>query len=138
MIDPIEFRRVMGHFATGVTVVTTRLPSGEPCGLTASAVCSVSIDPTLILVCVEHRADSHDCIREAGIFAVNILEEDGGENISRRFATLEVADKFRGVAFREERTGAPVLDSSLAWLDCRVSEVLPGGDHTIFLGEVVA
>ncbi|HEX2093199.1 MAG TPA: flavin reductase family protein [Longimicrobiaceae bacterium] len=138
MIDPIEFRRVMGHFATGVTVVTTRRPDGEPCGLTASAVSSVSVNPTLVLVCVERSADSHDCIRSTGAFAVNILQEEGGESLARRFATWEVKDKFRGVAYREEQSGAPVLADALAWLDCRVAEALPGGDHTIFLGEVLA
>lgn len=138
MIDPIEFRRVMGHFATGVTVVTTVRGDGEPCGLTASAVCSVSVNPVLVLVCVEHDADTHGCIVAAGKFAVNVLAEEGGESLSRRFATYEVEDKFRGVAFREELTGAPVLEGSLAWLDCRVSQAVEAGDHTIFLGEVVA
>ena len=138
MIDRFEFRRVMGHFASGVTVVTTRLPDGKPCGLTANAVCSVSIDPVLLLVCVERGADSHDCIRDAGFFAVNVLPDEGGESLSRRFATWEVDDKFRGVAYREERTGAPVLEDALAWIDCRVAEALPGGDHTIFLGAVQA
>ncbi|HEX7242967.1 MAG TPA: flavin reductase family protein [Longimicrobiaceae bacterium] len=138
MIDPFEFRRVMGHFATGVTVVTTLREGGEPCGLTASAVCSVSIDPTMVLVCVERGADTHDCIGSTGAFAVNVLQEEGGETLSRRFATSDVADKFRGVAFREERTGVPVLEDALAWLECRVVEALPGGDHTVFMGEVVA
>lgn len=128
----------MGHFATGVTVVTTVKGDGEPCGLTASAVCSVSVNPVLVLVCVEHGADSHDCIVAAGRFAVNILGEEGGETLSRRFATYEVEDKFRGVAFREESTGAPVLEGALAWLDCRVAQAVEAGDHTIFLGEVVA
>src|SRR5688572_24979042 len=122
MIDPIEFRRVMGHFASGVTVVTTVRGDGEPCGLTASAVCSVSVNPVLLLVCVEHGADTHGFIAAAGKFAVNVLAEEGGEGLSRRFATFEVEDKFRGVAFREEVTGAPVLEGSLAWLDCRVSQ----------------
>lgn len=138
MIDSIEFRRVMGHFASGVTVVTTVTGNGEPCGLTASAVCSVSVNPVLVLVCVEHGADTHGCIVAAGKFAVNVLGDEGGESLSRRFATYEVEDKFRGVAFREELTGAPVLEASLAWLDCRVSEAFEAGDHTIFLGEVVA
>lgn len=137
MIDPIEFRRVMGHFATGVTVVTTVTPEGAPCGLTANAFCSVSVNPLMVLVCVERGADSHDCIVSAGRFAVNVLAEEGGETLSRRFAGWDVEDKFRGVAFREERTGAPVLEDALAWLDCRVAEALAGGDHTIFLGEVV-
>lgn len=138
MIDTIEFRRVMGHFATGVTIVTTRDPGGRPCGLTANAVCSVSINPTLVLVCVEHRADSHDCIRSSGVFAVNVLAQEGGETLARRFSTWEVEEKFRGVAYREETTGAPVLQEALAWLDCRVVEMHQGGDHTIFLGEVMA
>jgi flavin reductase (DIM6/NTAB) family NADH-FMN oxidoreductase RutF len=138
MIDTIEFRRVMGHFASGVTVVTTVRGGGDPCGLTANAVCSVSLDPVLVLVCVERGADTHGCIEEAGKFAVNVLCEEGGESLSRRFATWGVDDKFRGVAWREERTGAPVLEDALAWLDCRVAETLQAGDHTIFLGEVVA
>lgn len=128
----------MGHFASGVTVVTTVRGDGEPCGLTASAVCSVSVNPVLLLVCVEHGADTHGFIAAAGKFAVNVLAEEGGEGLSRRFATFEVEDKFRGVAFREEVTGAPVLEGSLAWLDCRVSQAIEAGDHTIFLGEVVA
>jgi flavin reductase (DIM6/NTAB) family NADH-FMN oxidoreductase RutF len=138
MIDGSEFRRVMGHFATGVTVVTSRMPDGTPCGLTVNAFSSVSLDPPLVLVCVERTADSHDCIRDTGRFAVNVLGDRGGESLSRRFSAWEVADKFRGVAYREERTGAPILDDALAWLDCRVHETLVGGDHTIFLGEVIA
>ena len=140
MIDPDEFRRVMGHFATGVTVVTTRERDGRPCGLTANAVSSVSLEPRLILVCVDRTADSHDCIRASGVFAVNVLGEDGGEGetLSRRFAGPGQADKFEGVAYREQRTGAPVLDAALAWLDCRVTEAIEAGDHTIYIGEVVA
>lgn len=137
MIDSSEFRRVMGHFATGVTIVTTRHGDGAPCGLTANAFTSLSLDPALILVCIERDADSHDCIRETGVFAVNVLDERRGESLSRRFATYGVADKFRGVAYHEEATGSPVLDDALAWLDCRVAETHEGGDHTIFVGEVL-
>jgi flavin reductase (DIM6/NTAB) family NADH-FMN oxidoreductase RutF len=137
MIDSSEFRRVLGHFATGVTVVTTRLPDGGPCGLTVNAFCSVSLEPRLVLVCVETAADTHDCILDRGVFAVNVLSEGKGEQLSRRFAAWDVDEKFRGVAYREERTGAPVLDDALAWIDCRVRETIPAGDHTIFLGEVL-
>lgn len=139
-IDPDEFRRVMGHFATGVTVVTTLEADGRPCGLTANAVSSVSLEPRLILVCVDRTADSHDCIRASGVFAVNVLGEDGGEGetLSRRFAGPGQADKFEGVAYGARGTGAPVLDAALAWLDCRVAEAVAAGDHTIFIGEVVA
>jgi flavin reductase (DIM6/NTAB) family NADH-FMN oxidoreductase RutF len=137
MIDTTEFRRVMDHFATGVTVVTTVKPDGGPCGLTVNSFCSVSLEPTLVLVCVEVDADSHDCIVAKGHFAVNVLAESKGEVLSRRFATWEVEDKFQGVAYREERSGAPVLDDALAWIDCRVAQQIPAGDHTIFLGEVL-
>jgi flavin reductase (DIM6/NTAB) family NADH-FMN oxidoreductase RutF len=140
MIDTSEFRRVMGHFATGVTVVTTRREDGGPCGLTASAVASLSLDPTLLLVCVEKGSDTHDCIRASGCFAVNVLAEGKGETLARRFADGEVEGegKFTGVAFRAERTGAPVLDEALAWMDCFVAERMEGGDHTVFMGEVMA
>lgn len=138
MIDPNEFRRVVGHFPTGVAVVTARQEDGAPCGLTVSAFCSVSLEPTLVLVCVEADADSHDCIRRSGIFAVNVLEGEKGESLSRRFAGTETAEKYRGIAFREENTGAPILEAALAWLDCRVVEARDAGDHTIFIGEVLA
>jgi len=137
-MDASEFRRVMGRWVSGVTIVTTRLPDGQPCGLTVSAFCSVSLEPPLVLVCVERFADSHACIRDAGFFAVNILDAERGEFLSRRFAAFSVSDKFDGIGYREESTGAPVLEDSVAWIDCRVVESLPGGDHTIFLGEVIA
>ena len=138
MIDTSEFRRVLGHFATGVTVVTTVRGGGLPCGLTANAFCSVSLEPRLVLVCVDKRADSHDCIRGAGVFAVNMLSEGKGEALARRFAGCETEEKFVGVAFHAEHTGAPVLDEALAWLDCRLTQEVDGGDHTVFMGEVVA
>jgi flavin reductase (DIM6/NTAB) family NADH-FMN oxidoreductase RutF len=138
MMDSSEFRRVMGHFATGVAVVTSRRADGRPCGLTVNAFCSVSLNPTLVLVCVERDADSHDCIRELGSFAVSVLDERKGEALSRRFATYGLDDKFQGVAYREEATGAPVLEAALAWVDCRVAQAVPAGDHTVFMGEVIA
>jgi flavin reductase (DIM6/NTAB) family NADH-FMN oxidoreductase RutF len=137
MIDESEFRRVIGHFATGVAVVTSCKEDGEGCGLTVSAVASVSLNPTLILVCVDRASDTHACLERAGFFAANFLEEGRGETVARRFATSGTDDKFRGIAWHTERTGAPVLDDALAWLDCRVTAALPGGDHTIFVGEVL-
>lgn len=138
MIEEEEFRRVIGHFASGVAVVTTRRPDGLPCGLTVSAVSSVSLNPTLLLVCVDRNSRSHDCFLSSGFFAVNVMGEDGGEVLARRFAGRSEADKFAGVVWREAATGAPLLAGALAWMDCRVVESLPGGDHTIFLGEVLA
>lgn len=138
MIDESEFRRVIGHFATGVSVVTSCRGDGAACGLTVSAVSALSLDPTLVLVCVSHNSETHGWIREAGYYAVNVLEEGKGETLARRFAGGGGEEKFRGTAWRPERTGAPVLDEALAWLDCRVSAALDGGDHTIFVGEVLA
>ena len=127
----------MGHWVTGVSVVTAQ-PEGEaPCGLTVNAFCSVSLNPSLVLICVEKAADSHDCIRRSGFFAVNVLDHTQ-ETVARRFASWDVAEKYRGVAYRSEVTGSPVLDIALAWVDCRVMEVHPAGDHTIYLGDVLA
>jgi flavin reductase (DIM6/NTAB) family NADH-FMN oxidoreductase RutF len=140
MIDTSEFRRVIGHFATGVTVVTTLRDDGGPCGLTASAVASLSLDPTMLLVCIEKGSDTHDCIRTSGCFVVNVLGEGKGETLARRFADSDAdgAKKFTGVAYRAERTGAPVLDDALAWMDCTLASGIEGGDHTVFMGEVMA
>jgi flavin reductase (DIM6/NTAB) family NADH-FMN oxidoreductase RutF len=138
MIDESEFRRVIGHFATGVAVVTSCRGDGQACGTTVSSVASVSLDPTLILVSLAHDSQTHGWITGAGYYAVNVLEEGKGETLARRFAGGGAEEKFRGTAWRTEHTGAPVLDEALAWLDCRVTAALPGGDHTIFVGEVLA
>lgn len=137
MIEAEEFRRVMGHFASGVAVVTTLRPDGRPCGLTVSAVSSVSLDPTLLLVCVDRDSRSHDCVLSSGFFAVNVLGEAAGPALARRFAGRGESDKFEGVPWQAAATGAPLLEGALAWMDCRVTGSLPGGDHTIFLGEVM-
>lgn len=136
-MDPSEFRRVLGHWGTGVAVVATIRPDGVPVGLTANAVASVSLEPPLVLACVELGSDTHDFIGLAGVFTVSVLAEEQ-EALARRFATWDVAEKFRGVAYREAVTGAPVLEGVLAWLDCRLWAAYPGGDHSIFVGEVVA
>lgn len=138
MIDESEFRRVIGHFATGVAIVTSTRGDGAACGTTVSAVASLSLNPTLILVSLAHDSQTRAWIEGAGHYAVNVLEEGKGETLARRFAAGGAEEKFRGTAWRTERTGAPVLDEALAWLDCRVTAAVPGGDHTIFVGEVVA
>ncbi len=135
-IEEAEFRRVLGHFATGVTVLAAREGDGPPRGLTANAITSVSLEPPLVLVCVERTADTHDVIGAAGSFAISVLREDD-EALARRFATYETDAKFDGVAYRADVTGAPILDEALAWIDCRVWNQYDGGDHTIFVGEVV-
>lgn len=136
-IEPAEFRRILGHWATGVAVVGTRTPSGTPIGLTANAVTSLSLQPPLVLVCVDRTSDSHDHISDTAAFTINILDADA-ERIARRFAEDDGDRKFDGVAWSERVTGAPVLDDALAWVDCRVTAQHSGGDHSIFIGEVVA
>lgn len=136
-IDSFEFRRILGHWVSGVAVVAARAADGQPCGLTANAVASLSLDPPLVLVCIDRNADSHDCIRNAGYFSVNVLASDA-ERTARRFAELDGGDKFNGIAHHVEISGAPVLDNALAWVDCRVHEAYPGGDHTIYIGEVLS
>lgn len=138
MIDPAEFRRVMGHFATGVAVVTSCRDDGSAAGLTVSAVSSVSLTPVMILVCVDRGSQTHAWIEQSGRYAVNFLEEGRGETLARRFAESDPEDRFRGTAWHAEHTGAPVLDDALAWMDCRVSAAVPAGDHTVFLGEVLS
>jgi flavin reductase (DIM6/NTAB) family NADH-FMN oxidoreductase RutF len=135
-MEEAEFRRVLGHFATGVTVVAARAEDGPARGLTANAIASVSLDPPLVLACVEHTADTHAVIVESEAFAISVLGEDQ-EALARRFAGYDSAAKFDGVAHRTEVTGAPVLDDALAWIDCRLWASYDGGDHTIFVGEVV-
>ncbi len=136
-MDTAEYRRILGHLASGVTVVTSLDPEGPVNGLTASAVTSVSLDPLLVLVCVDRAADTRGAIERSGSFAINVLGEDA-EALARRFATYATEEKFDGVAYRRETTGAPVLEAALAWVDCRVRHRYEGGDHLIYVGEVVA
>ena len=135
--DKDEFRQVMGRFATGVTIVTSRLGE-ELHGMTANAVTSVSLEPPLVLICIDKSADSHDIIESSGIFALSILglEQEG---LSNDFAVKEgaAAHRLGGVPHHTRATGAPIIDGSLAYLDCRVVESYTGGDHTVFIGEVV-
>jgi flavin reductase (DIM6/NTAB) family NADH-FMN oxidoreductase RutF len=137
-VDPFEYRTTIGHFATGVTVITTR--DGDLLhGMTANAISSLSLDPVLLLICVDKTTHAHDVIREGGAFAVNILGEHQ-EALSRTFAKKAPPETgtLRGQAFREGETGVPILADCLAYIECRVSQLLEGGDHTIFTGEVVA
>lgn len=134
---PTEFRRVLGHWSTGVGIIATLTRSGRPCGLTANAIAAVSLTPPLVLACVERGADSHDALRAAGAFSINILAQTG-EAIARRFAGDDGTSKFDDVPHHVEASGVPVLDDALAWVDCRVHAEYDGGDHTIFVGEVLA
>lgn len=134
--DGESFRAVMRRFATGVTVVTTTV-DGVPKGFTANSFASVSADPPTILICVNRQARSHPLIARAGHFCVNVLSLDQ-RHVAERFATRTIEEPFAGIAYRTERTGSPVFDDSLAFLDCKLSEEHSAATHTIFLGEVVA
>ena len=133
-IEKNELRRVMGHFATGVTVITSIRGSGEMHGLTANAFTSVSLVPPLLLVCIDKKAESYPCFDESKIFTVNVLAADQ-EALSRRFAVTG-GDKFEGVSYKVGANGAPILDGALAFLECKVTEKIDGGDHTIYVGEI--
>ncbi|MHB8618052.1 MAG: flavin reductase family protein [Chloroflexota bacterium] len=133
-VDPMVFRRTLGCFATGVTVVTAVDAGGVPRGLTANAFSSLSLDPTLILVCVDHQADTFPVLSATDAFAVNILTEDQRE-LSRAFAG-KGDDKFRQVPHRPGLAGVPLIEGALAILECLTMERHVAGDHTIFIGDV--
>jgi flavin reductase (DIM6/NTAB) family NADH-FMN oxidoreductase RutF len=133
-IEKNELRRVMGHFATGVTVVTTRSADGSPYGLTANAFSSVSLVPPLLLVCVDKKAESYPYFEQSKVFTVNILS-DHQEALSRRFAVSGGA-KFDGVAYHMGANGTPILEGALAYMECTLCASYEGGDHTIYIGEI--
>ncbi len=125
----------MGCFATGVTVVTTCFDD-QPHGMTANAVASLSLEPPLVLVAVDKRSQMHVSLTESKCFAVNVLT-DAQEAISSQFAAPGPKD-FSNLRLTVAETGAPILVDGLAFVDCRLTDILPGGDHDIFVGEVVA
>jgi flavin reductase (DIM6/NTAB) family NADH-FMN oxidoreductase RutF len=132
--DPAEQRKILGSYATGVTVITTN--SEPPTGLTANSVTSLSLDPPLVLFAVDKRASSLQAFKDAGCFAINILTAEQ-QDISNRFASPGPKD-FSDLDTRTAETGAPILGNCLGWVDCRLQYILPGGDHDIFVGEIVA
>jgi flavin reductase (DIM6/NTAB) family NADH-FMN oxidoreductase RutF len=134
VIAPDDFRRVLSHFATGVTILTATDAEGRPTGLTVSAFCSVSLDPPQVLVCVDHKSQSYPALRDTGRFAVNILGADH-EAVSRRFATTRL-DKFDAVPYQLGALGVPLIDGALAQLECRTVSQHVEGDHTILVGRV--
>ena len=136
MIGPDDFRRLLGHFPSGVTIVTTSDADGRPAGLTVSAFASLSLEPPLVLVCVDHKAQSYPALKDNRGFAVNVLSTDH-EAISRRFASTRL-DKFDGVAYQMSALGLPLLGGALAHIECVTVNRHVEGDHTIFVGRVEA
>ncbi len=147
MIDPQEFKQALGRFASGVTVVTVH-SEGQDHGMTASAFSSLSLEPPLVLVCIQNKNRSYGLIEQSGSFAVSILARDQ-EALSNRFAGGFIDDEGRWQRWPEDKdkfadlsltrgtsSGAPMLDGALAQLDCSLEAIVPGGDHGIFVGRV--
>ena len=135
-IDPDTFRAVLGRFASGVTVVTSRDAEGRDHGMTVSAFCSVSLDPPLVLACIGHEASMHGLVLREDRFAVSILAA-GQEALARRFADQR-SDRFDGVGYTRGRLGVALIDDALAHLECTVVDRREAGDHTIVIGRVDA
>jgi len=131
------FKKAMSRFASGVTVVTTR-SGAELAGLTASSFSSVSVDPLLILVCIGKRAWPHTLIRSSRVFGVNVLNTEQ-LYLAERFAGMGASqmDRFADLSYRTASTGSPILPGSSIFLDCQLWAEYEGGDHTIFVGEVI-
>jgi flavin reductase (DIM6/NTAB) family NADH-FMN oxidoreductase RutF len=133
-IEQTEFRNALSHFASGVTIITTQ-HQNQFHGTTVSSFCSLSLNPPLVLVGIDRNANIHDLVVASEVFAVNILAEHA-EQLSRHFAQ-HIPDKFLHIAHRSGTLGVPLLDDALATLECRLVAQYPGGDHSIFVGEVV-
>jgi len=134
MIDSDTFRSVLGRFASGVSIVTTRDDNGGDHGMTVSAFCSVSLDPALVLICIDHGATMHRLLHGHRRFGISILSSEQ-EAYSRRFADTDTKD-FAGVPFVRGESGVALLEGALAHLECRLIDHCEGGDHTVFVGEV--
>lgn len=135
-IDKDTFRRVLSNFAAGVTVVTTVDAARTPHGLTATAFTSVSLDPPLVLVCIDKNAETYPQFDPAGVFAVNFLALDQ-QDVSQRFAK-HGGDKFAGIGWRPGVLGTPLLDGAIGYVECLIRHAYEGGDHMIYVGEIEA
>ena len=134
-LDTDSFRSVLGRFASGITVITAVDADGRDVGMTASAFSSVSLQPPLIQVCVDHAASMFQALVRAERFGVNILSSEQ-EALSRRFAAIESTHRFEGLGYARGETGVVLLEEALAHLECRRVAQHEAGDHTLFIGEV--
>jgi flavin reductase (DIM6/NTAB) family NADH-FMN oxidoreductase RutF len=137
MVSEEKFRHVMGHFATGVTILASRDQGGEPVGLTVNAFTSVSLDPPLVLVCIHREAEAHASILQAGHFGLSFLNSEQAD-LALTFAMADPRERFEGLEPEEGPAGSPLLPGSMAWVECEVEETYAGGDHSVILGRVVA
>lgn len=135
-VDSQAFRATLGHFASGIAVAATRDPQGKPLGVTVNSVASVSLDPPLVLFCLERAAKSHGVFTTSGCFALSVLAEDQ-QHLSRGFAASP--ERHWDEIEPEVRTsGAPIIKGALAWIDCKTEAIHRAGDHDILIGRVVA
>ena len=135
-VDEFRFRTVLSRFASGVTVVTAVGGDGVDHGMTVSAFCSLSLDPPLILVCIDHGTVMHGIVEGAKTFTVNILADDQ-EDLARKFSDPD-NDRFEGTSYTRGANGLALLTGAAAWLECALAQRYEGGDHTIFVGRVEA
>lgn len=135
-VDPYRFRSVLSRFASGVTVVTAVGRDGVDHGMTVSAFCSLSLEPPLILVCIDHGTVMHGILEEAKTFTVNVLAADQ-EELARKFSDPD-DDRFGGTSYTRGGNGLALLTGAAAWLECALTQRHEGGDHTIFVGRVEA
>lgn len=135
-IDDRAFRNIVGNFCTGVTIITTQNDSSQPIGFTANSFTSLSLNPKLVLFNIDKKSTSYTAFVSADHFAINILSDDQID-LSKQFSKSGV-ERFEGVAYTKDVTGSPILQGSLAYLDCKVKNLYEGGDHTIVVGEVLS
>jgi flavin reductase (DIM6/NTAB) family NADH-FMN oxidoreductase RutF len=133
-VNSDEFRAVLGRFPSGVTVVTTSGQDGSNQGMTVSAFCSVSLNPPLVLICIEKSASVHPALIASSGFLVNILSVDQ-EQIARRFSIIDI-DRFEGIGYSKSGSGYAVLDDVLGVIECTTFALHDTGDHTIIVGKV--
>jgi flavin reductase (DIM6/NTAB) family NADH-FMN oxidoreductase RutF len=134
-LDPDTFRSVLGRFATGVTVLTTRHRDNQDHGMTVSSFCSLSLNPPLVAMCIDERAEMHDLLAAGRQVVVNVLSAHQ-EMLSRRFAEFEGTQRFDGIGFSRTMRGIPILDDVLAWLECEIVTRYDGGDHGLYVASV--
>jgi flavin reductase (DIM6/NTAB) family NADH-FMN oxidoreductase RutF len=136
-IDSSLFRQVLGHFPTGVTVVTATRADGQPVGFTIGSFTSVSLDPPLVGFLPMTTSDRWQAIEATGSFCVNVLGHEQAD-LCWQFAKSSVADPFEGVAWHPSPiTGSPILDGAIAWIDCSIEQVVEAGDHQFVMGRVL-
>jgi flavin reductase (DIM6/NTAB) family NADH-FMN oxidoreductase RutF len=134
--QPVDLRSVMRYFASAVTVVTGALDSGELFGLTVSAFTSVSLEPPLVLICIRNESSATNLFQKSMKFCVNILSEDQ-RLIAEKFSLAGEGGRFQNLDYILGKGGSPVIRDTIGYIDCRITQVVPAGDHTIFLGEAV-